>query len=95
MRLQEVLKQPQYQPLPVEEQVSILYAATNGFLDDVPVSKVGHWKVDFLQFMHTAHADVLKQIFDNRLDRKFPSPEIKTALENAINEFKQTSNYAE
>jgi F-type H+-transporting ATPase subunit alpha len=94
-RLQEVLKQPQYQPLPVEDQVAILYAATNGFLDDVPVSKVGQWKADFLQFMHTAHSDVSKQIFDNRLDRKFPSPEIKTALESAINEFKQTSNYSE
>ncbi len=94
-RLQEVLKQPQYQPLPVEDQVAILHAATNGFLDDVPVNKVGQWKVDFLQFMHTAHANLLKQIFDNRLDRKFPSPEIKSELENAINEFKQTTNYTE
>ena len=95
MRLQEVLKQPQYQPLSVDDQVSILYAATNGFLDDVPVSKVGQWKADFLQFLHTAHPEVGKQIFENRLDRKFPSPEIKTALENAIKEFKQTSNYSE
>ncbi len=95
MRLQEVLKQPQYQPLSVDDQVSILYAATNGFLDDVPVNKVGQWKADFLQFLHTAHPEVGKQIFENRLDRKFPSPEIKTALENAIKEFKQTSNYSE
>jgi F-type H+-transporting ATPase subunit alpha len=95
MRLQEVLKQPQYQPLSVDDQVSILYAATNGFLDDVPVSRVGQWKADFLQFLHTAHPEVGKQIFENRLDRKFPSPEIKTALENAIKEFKQTSNYSE
>jgi F-type H+-transporting ATPase subunit alpha len=95
MRLQEVLKQPQYQPLSVDDQVAVLYAATNGFLDDVPVSKVGQWKADFWQFLHTAHPEVGKMIFDNRLDRKFPSPEIRTALENAIKEFKQTSNYAE
>src|ERR671925_1312368 len=43
-RLQEVLKQPQYQPMPLEDQVAVLYAATNGFLDDVPVSKIGQWK---------------------------------------------------
>src|SRR6478609_2924532 len=43
-RLQEVLKQPQYQPAPLEDQVALLYAATNGFLDDVPVSQVGQWK---------------------------------------------------
>jgi F-type H+-transporting ATPase subunit alpha len=95
MRLQEVLKQPQYQPLSVDDQVAALHAATNGFLDDVPVSKVGQWKADFWQFLHTAHPEVGKMIFENRLDRKFPSPEIKTALENAIKEFKQTSNYSE
>ncbi|HEX9439527.1 MAG TPA: F0F1 ATP synthase subunit alpha [Roseiflexaceae bacterium] len=94
-RLQEVLKQPQYQPAPLEDQVALLYAATNGFLDDVPVSQVGHWKQDFIQFLHTAHSDLSRQIFDTRLDRKFPSDEIRSGLEEAIKEFKQTSNYAE
>jgi F-type H+/Na+-transporting ATPase subunit alpha len=92
-RLQEVLKQPAYSPFPLEEQVVILFAANNGFLDDVPVEKVVLWKTDFLQFMRTAHADLMKQIFENRLDRKFPSPEIKGGLESAIKEFKQTSSY--
>ncbi len=95
MRLQEVLKQPQYQPVALEDQVAILYAATNGFLDDVPVSKITQWKSDFWQFLHTAHPEVGRSIHENRLDRKFPAPEVKTALENAINEFKQTSNYTE
>jgi F-type H+/Na+-transporting ATPase subunit alpha len=95
MRLQEVLKQPQYQPIALEDQVAILYAATNGFLDDVPVSKITQWKNDFWQFLHTAHPEVGRSIHENRLDRKFPPAEVKTALENAINEFKQTSNYSE
>jgi F-type H+-transporting ATPase subunit alpha len=94
-RLQEVLKQPQYQPMPVEDQVELLYAATNGYLDDVPVDKIGQWKQDFIQFMHTAHTDLSRKIYDTRLDRKFPSDEIKGALEAAIKEFKQTSNYSE
>ena len=94
-RLQEVLKQPQYQPLPLENQVAVLYAATNGFLDDVPVGRVGQWKADFLQFLHSAHPELGRTIFENRLDRKFPADSIRSALESAINEFKQTSNYSE
>ena len=92
-RLQEVLKQPAYSPLPLEEQVAILFAANNAYLDDVPVEKVVLWKTDFLQYMQTAHSDLMKLIYENRLDRKFPSPEIKSRLENAIKEFKQTSSY--
>ncbi|MFZ9857186.1 MAG: F0F1 ATP synthase subunit alpha [Roseiflexaceae bacterium] len=94
-RLQEVLKQPQFQPMPLEEQVMVIFAATNGFIDAVPVTKVGVWKADFLQFMRTVHPEVGKAIFDNRLDRKYPSPELRASLEAAINEFNQTSNYSE
>jgi F-type H+-transporting ATPase subunit alpha len=95
LRLQEVLKQPQYQPIPLEDQVAIIYAATNGYLDDVPVSKVGQWRQDFWQFLHTVHPEVGRLIYENRLDRRFPSDEVKNALENAIKEFKQTSDYSE
>ena len=94
-RLQEVLKQPQFQPMPLEEQVMVIFAATNGFIDGVPVAKVGVWKADFLQFMRTVHPEVGKAIFENRLDRKYPSPELRASLEAAINEFNQTSNYSE
>ncbi|HNP70328.1 MAG TPA: F0F1 ATP synthase subunit alpha [Kouleothrix sp.] len=94
-RLQEVLKQPQYQPLALEDQVAVLFAANNGYLDDVAVAQVTQWKSDFLQFMHTAHPELGREIFENRLDRKFPSDSIRNALETAIKEFKQTSNYAE
>jgi F-type H+-transporting ATPase subunit alpha len=94
-RLQELLKQPQYEPMALEDQVVVLYAANNGYLDDVPVDKVTQWKSDFLQFMHTAHPELGRAIFDNRLDRKFPSEDIRKGLESAIQEFKQTSTYAE
>jgi len=94
-RLQEVLKQPQFQPMPLEEQVMVIFAATNGFIDGVPVAKVGVWKADFLQFMRTVHPEVGKAIFENRLDRKYPSPDLRASLESAIKEFNQTSNYSE
>jgi F-type H+/Na+-transporting ATPase subunit alpha len=94
-RLQEVLKQPQYQPIPIEDQVAVIYAATNGYLDQVPVSKVNQWKADFWQYLHTTHPEVGRLIYDNRLDRNFPSDEVKNALEGAINEFLQTSDYSE
>ncbi|NBU63584.1 MAG: F0F1 ATP synthase subunit alpha [Chloroflexia bacterium] len=93
-RLQEALKQPQFQPMPLEDQVMVLFAATNGYCDAVPVTAIGQWKVEFLQFMHTVHPDVCKGIYDTRLDRKFPSADIKSALEQAIVEFNQTSNFA-
>jgi F-type H+-transporting ATPase subunit alpha len=94
-RLQEVLKQPQYQPMPLEEQVAVLFAAINGYVDSVPPSQIARWKEDLLQFLRTAHPEVLKGIYDNRLDRKFPPADVRTALENALKEFNQTSTYSE
>jgi len=95
VRLQELLKQPQYQPYPLEEQVIVLFAAINGFVDDVPVARMTQWRQDFLQYMRTAHPEVLRTMFDQRTDRKFPQPELRAAMEGAIKEFKQTSNYAD
>ncbi|NJN17000.1 MAG: F0F1 ATP synthase subunit alpha [Oscillochloris sp.] len=94
-RLQELLKQPQYRPLPVSEQVAILYAANNNYVDDVPVVKITQWRDDFLEFLKTAHPEVLSLIDSNKLDRKFPSDEVKKALVSAIEEFKATSTYSE
>ncbi len=61
-RMVELLKQPQYQPMPVEEQVVSLYAGTNGFLDDVPVNSVRKWETDFLQHMRDRHGQILSDI---------------------------------
>src|SRR5688500_15829067 len=58
-RLVEVLKQPQYQPLPVEKQVIIIYAATNGFLDNVPVELVREYETELYRFVETRHAETL------------------------------------
>src|SRR5687767_7322407 len=50
-RLVEVLKQPQYQPVPVEKQVAIIYAVTNGYLDDIPVPHIRQWERDFISYL--------------------------------------------
>jgi F-type H+-transporting ATPase subunit alpha len=61
-RLVEVLKQPQYRPVPVEKQVVIIYAVTNGHLDSVDVKHIRKWEQDFLDYLEASHGDILKDI---------------------------------
>ena len=61
-RLLELLKQPLYHPLPVSRQAVILYVATNGLVDDVPLDKVRDFVMDFAQEMEQEHADVMDEI---------------------------------
>jgi F-type H+-transporting ATPase subunit alpha len=61
-RLVEVLKQPQYQPMPVTQQIMIIYAATNGYLDEVEVEDVREWEYGFHEYMKANHPDVAAAI---------------------------------
>jgi F-type H+/Na+-transporting ATPase subunit alpha len=82
-RLVEILKQPQYQPLPVEKQVAIVYAGTQGLLDQVPVDQVREFEDEFHRFMETRHGNVLATIRDKQnLD-----DQIKADLTAATQEF--------
>ena len=62
LRLTELLKQAQYQPLPLSEQVAIIFAGTRGMLDQVPVERVSEWKEGFLRAYRTQYADIAQQI---------------------------------
>jgi F-type H+-transporting ATPase subunit alpha len=84
-RITEVLKQPLYSPVPVENQVMVLYAAINSYLDDVPVDKITTFETSFLSFMETNHPEIGKDIVQTRELK----PEIETSLKNAILEFKK------
>ncbi len=84
-RLTELLKQPQYVPVPLDKQVMSLYAGINGFLDDVPVAKVGAWEERFYKFMDTTHPDIGQAI----TAAKDIKPETEEALKKALAEFKQ------
>jgi F-type H+-transporting ATPase subunit alpha len=87
LRQTEVLKQPQFQPLRLDQQVLILYAVTNGFLDDVPVNKVQAWETEFHRFMENAHPEIGQQILS---DKRLDDPLIEK-IKVAIEEFKKTA----
>ena len=85
-RMVETLKQPQYSPMVVEDQVVIIYVSTNGHLDDVPSNHVVKFESDFLKFMRSNYAEVSKAI----REKKAIDNEIETSLQKAIKEFKGT-----
>src|SRR6187397_1711141 len=78
-RLTEILKQPQYQPLPVEKQVAIIFAATNGYLDSVPVEKLRAYEDGLFRFLETRHSAVLDAI----REKKILDDEVKAGLKGA------------
>ncbi|HQA72504.1 MAG: F0F1 ATP synthase subunit alpha [Bacteriovoracaceae bacterium] len=84
-RLMEMLKQPQYSPLPVEKQVAMIYVGTNGYLDEYPVSAIRSFEEQFYAFMDNKYADVLKSIKDSgQMDA-----DTEKKLKDAIAEFKK------
>jgi F-type H+/Na+-transporting ATPase subunit alpha len=99
-RAVEVLKQPQYAPMPVENQVAIIYALTNGYLDDVDAPQISTWERDFHVFLRANHSEILEQIRQARVLSK----ETEALLVPAIKRYKElfadpnspvgTENYA-
>ena len=86
LRIQEVLKQPQFSPVPLEKQVMILWAVTNGYLDDVPVDQVQRWEAEF----HRAMEMQAPQVGESIAREKALSDETTAALKEAIEAFKKT-----
>ena len=79
----EILKQPQYSPVPVEEQVAIIYVSTNGMLDDVPVNKVRDFERNFLDILRTKHSDALASLRAGKLEEAVTDALRKVALDLA------------
>jgi F-type H+-transporting ATPase subunit alpha len=88
-RVTEVLKQPDYEPLSLDQEVEILYAVGKGYLDDVPVERVGEFQQAFQRFMGASHPEVGAAIVTN----KQLTPEIEQQLQAALDEFKQSSQF--
>jgi F-type H+-transporting ATPase subunit alpha len=84
-RTVEVLKQDQYVPMSVAQQVAILFALTNGYLDDVPVEKVQAWEAEFHKYMDDMKSDVLKMI----AEEKDLTEDVEAILKKAIEEYKE------
>ena len=88
-RAQEILKQPQYQPLSMAESVEIFWALNNGFLDDVPVEKVQSFEAAFHKYMESNKPDISAKI----MDQKALDEAIEAQLKAAVTEFKNTVPY--
>jgi len=82
-RLVEILKQPQYQPMSWVDQAISIFAATNGFLDDQPINKLGKFESEFLTFIQTNKADLRKSIEE----KEMIDETVETELKSALNEF--------
>ncbi|HOO38910.1 MAG TPA: F0F1 ATP synthase subunit alpha [Deltaproteobacteria bacterium] len=84
-RLMEMLKQPQYKPLPVEKQVAIIYVGTNGYLDEYDPSVIGSFEEQFFVYLENKQADILKSIAETGVLES----DTEKALKDAIGEFKK------
>jgi F-type H+-transporting ATPase subunit alpha len=85
-RLVELLKQPQYDPFPVEDQVVSIWAGSNGYLDDVPLEDVSRFEHDFLDYLRRSHEGILTAIRET----KDLSEDSVTALKDAVEEFRKS-----
>jgi F-type H+-transporting ATPase subunit alpha len=85
-RLVEILKQPQYEPLPVARQIALVFAGTNGYLDAIPVSDVHAFEVGLYQFIDSREP----QLFQNIAEKKQLDDQLKGTLNAVVKEFAAT-----
>src|SRR3989440_6605391 len=83
-RLGELLKQPQYKPMPIEQQVMVIYAATQGFLDDVPVARIQEFQNAFLTYVDASFSELRREL----AEKKELTKELEERLRQALTEFK-------
>lgn len=89
VRMVETLKQAQYSPLKVDEQILVIYTAVRGFLSDIPVNQVVNFQRDFLKFMNSNHSEIGQTIVEKqKLDDA-----LEASINSAIEEFKSTYSY--
>jgi len=82
-RLREVLKQPQFSPVPIANQIVVIFAATNGYADEVNLTDMMDWENSLVRYVESSHPDLLKAI----LDAKQITPEIEERLKAALDDF--------
>jgi len=83
-RMQEILKQPQYQPMEFEYQVIVIFAGTNGYADGVPLEKMAQWQADLIRYMETSYPEIGKDI----VTKKTISDDNRAALTKALDGFR-------
>jgi len=83
-RMQEILKQPQYQPMELADQVIVIFAGTNGYADNVPLDKMAQWQADLTRYMASSHPEIRKDVIAKRAI----SDENRAALAKALDSFR-------
>jgi len=84
-RTVEILKQGQYSPMAVENQVVVLYAVTNGYVDEIPIEDVQEWEDQFIKYMNSTKKDVMNKI----IEKKVIDDELESNIKSSIEEFNQ------
>lgn len=82
-RMQEILKQPQYSPVSLEEMVIVIYAGINGYADKVPVENIKAWETTLFRYMNTTYPDICRFIAENKIISK----DIESLLRQALDAF--------
>jgi F-type H+-transporting ATPase subunit alpha len=90
-RATEVLKQPEYEPLSMAEEVQILYALGHGYLDDVPVDRIGEFQRELRRFMSASHPEIAQAI----TDKKALDDDLERQLGSALDEFKNSTGFVQ
>ncbi len=90
-RLREILKQPQFDPVPIEDQVIVIYAATHGFADDVEISEITKWENELRQFTDLSYPEIKEAL----LEEEEITEEIEAQLQKALEDFTQPLNEEE
>jgi F-type H+-transporting ATPase subunit alpha len=83
-RLVELLKQPQYEPMPVERQIVVIFAGTNGFVDQYDVRALGEYEKQLISYMETSHPEILQEL----KEKKVISPELEGKMNKALEDFR-------
>jgi F-type H+-transporting ATPase subunit alpha len=81
-RVNAILKQGWDEPLKVEEQVTVIFAAVKGYLDGVAVENIGTWEIEYLEYMHTSHNELLTKIAKEKMMTEEMEKELAEAVEN-------------
>ncbi len=85
-RMVELLKQPQYKPMDVTDQIIVIYAGVKGYLDDIPVDSVQQFEHDLIEYMHTKHLDCYNEL----KEKAELTEELEKKLQDILNRFKET-----
>ncbi|MGE5073137.1 MAG: F0F1 ATP synthase subunit alpha, partial [Anaerolineae bacterium] len=84
----EILKQPQYAPMSLTDEVIAIFAGTNGFADQVPIEKMAEWQTELLRYMELSHPEIAKEIAEKKVITDTNRERLKRALEAFGNTWK-------